>query len=258
MADKGYIKLNRKFFQNFLWNEPRVYSRAEAWIDLIQLSRFEDTNEIINGRVIEVHRGELPASRRFLELRWGWSNTKVSNFLETLSDSGMINHKKRHRQTIITLLNYEVYNSVEFVETPKKRQWNAKETPMGRQNKEREEINNLKNINPLTPLQGETGGFDFSFVDPELSEPFQTWLSYKKAKKQSYKSQKSIQACYSHLVNLAGNDTETAKKIIEQSMANNWAGLFELKETKTGSSGKLSGLQKNLKNKYLNGTKTES
>jgi 23S rRNA G2445 N2-methylase RlmL len=62
-----------------------------------------------------------------------------------------------------------------------------------------------------------------------LEKSFQAWLSYKAAKKQTYKSQESVKACYSHLVNLAGNDSETAKKIIEQSMANNWAGLFELK-----------------------------
>jgi hypothetical protein len=83
---------------------------------------------------------------------------------------------------------------------------------------------------PPTPLKGDK--FDFSFLNPELSETFQAWLSYKKAKNQTYKTQKSVQACYSRLVNLAGGDVETAKLIVEQSMANNWAGLFELKYQK--------------------------
>jgi hypothetical protein len=68
MAEKGYIKLNRKLFMNFLWNETCIYLRAEAWIDLIQMAKYESSNEIIKSVLIEIQRGELPASRRFLEL----------------------------------------------------------------------------------------------------------------------------------------------------------------------------------------------
>jgi hypothetical protein len=129
MAEKGYIKLNRKFFTNFLWNETRIYSRAEAWIDLIQLAKYEASNEIIKGVLIEIQRGELHASRRFLELRWGWSNTKVSDFLKILGDSGMITVKSVKGQTVINLVNYGVYNDGDDGEnntkTPVKRQSNA-------------------------------------------------------------------------------------------------------------------------------------
>jgi hypothetical protein len=129
MAEKGYIKLNRKFFEHFLWNETRIYSRAEAWIDLIQLARYEASNEMIKGALIEIRRGEFPASRRFLELRWGWSSTKVSDFLKILGDSGMITVKSVRGQTVINLVNYSVYNDSENGEnntkTPVKRQQNA-------------------------------------------------------------------------------------------------------------------------------------
>jgi hypothetical protein len=81
------------------------------------------------------------------------------------------------------------------------------------------------------------GNWDFSFVNPEILESFQNWLSYKAAKKQALETQQSVKACYSHLVNLAGNDSQTAKLIVEQSMANNWAGLFELKNRKNGGNG---------------------
>lgn len=65
---------------------------------------------------------------------------------------------------------------------------------------------------------------------------FNDWLEYKKEKKQGYKSDKSIQTCYNHLCELSNNDIEVAKKIIEQSVANNWAGLFELKNNNNGKS----------------------
>src|SRR3990167_7229806 len=60
-----------------------------------------------------------------------------------------------------------------------------------------------------------SGVFNLDFM-PNASKPiFQKWLDYKKEKK------------------LSNNNGKIAEEIINQSMANNWAGLFELKETKT-------------------------
>ena len=58
-GSEGFIPISRKLFNNFLWEEKREFSRAEAWIDLLQLARFEanSTKEIINGRVIESING---------------------------------------------------------------------------------------------------------------------------------------------------------------------------------------------------------
>lgn len=71
---------------------------------------------------------------------------------------------------------------------------------------------------------------DCSFIpDPSMCEAFKVWLDYKKARKESYRTQASVEACYRNLAKLSNGDAETAKQIIAQSMANNWAGLFELK-----------------------------
>lgn len=56
------------------------------------------------------------------------------------------------------------------------------------------------------------------------------WFEYKKARKESYKSENSIQAFYNKLLKLSGGSQTKATEIIEQSMANNWAGIFELKK----------------------------
>ena len=70
------------------------------------------------------------------------------------------------------------------------------------------------------------------FVSPEFVHVFTVWLEYKRERKESYKSEKSLKAAYSKLLQLSGNDPAKASAIVEQSMANNWAGLFELKERK--------------------------
>ena len=72
------------------------------------------------------------------------------------------------------------------------------------------------------------------YVAPAFSEIFKLWLSYKKERGQVYKSEKSIQACYNKLINLSKNDAAAAAKMIDNAIAGNWAGFFELKpETNT-------------------------
>ena len=74
----------------------------------------------------------------------------------------------------------------------------------------------------------EKSDVDLSFVADDFLPIVQDWLAYKKEKKQTYK-QRGAKMFYSQLLNLSNNDAEVARLIIEQSMANNWAGIFPLK-----------------------------
>lgn len=157
MDDQGFIKLSRKFFKNPLWKEPRQYSRSEAWLDLIFMARFEDSKQILRNRVIEVQRGEIIASRRFLEERWMWGSTKVINFLNYLQVNGMINQRQTAGQTIIKLCNYEAYNASQTSDYDKNKpvanQWQTSDKPVTNQNKEYKESKEREkyNIPPLSP-----------------------------------------------------------------------------------------------------------
>lgn len=125
MRDKGYIKLSRKFFSNRMWNEARVFSECEAWLDLIQSARFEATVTIehIGGREVSYTRGQYPAAVSFLLKRWGWSSDKkVRNFLDRLKREGMITTDRKQGMNVITLCKYDEYNSSE----------NAKGEPKGK------------------------------------------------------------------------------------------------------------------------------
>jgi hypothetical protein len=68
------------------------------------------------------------------------------------------------------------------------------------------------------------------FISEEYREVFAKWLAYKKERKETYKSKASQKECYDKLVALSGNNPAVAMEIVKQSMANNWAGLFELKQ----------------------------
>ncbi len=117
--EKGYIKLHRKFFSNALWKEARTYSDCEAWLDLIMSARYEATphTESIGGREISYGRGQYPASIRYLAQRWNWSTRIVRNYLTLLKKRGMITIDNSQGLNIITLCNYEQYNSTVTVES---------------------------------------------------------------------------------------------------------------------------------------------
>ena len=70
---------------------------------------------------------------------------------------------------------------------------------------------------------------ELSFISFEFLDVFLLWLEYKKERREKYKSDRSVKACYDKLVRLSGNDANVANEIVNQSIANNWAGLFELK-----------------------------
>lgn len=81
---------------------------------------------------------------------------------------------------------------------------------------------------------------NMNFVVPEFREAFARWIGYKADRKESYKSEDSATLCYRKLVELSGGNPDTAMKVVEQAMANNWAGLFELKTKKDGNRSKSS------------------
>jgi hypothetical protein len=57
------------------------------------------------------------------------------------------------------------------------------------------------------------------------------WLKYKKERRETYKSLMSINTMYKKLIKNSNNDFDTAKKIIESAIANNYSGFFSI-ETK--------------------------
>lgn len=71
---------------------------------------------------------------------------------------------------------------------------------------------------------------DLGFVLPGFVNPLRDWLEYKKSRKQSYAGEKQIRLCFQNLQKLSDNNPAIAQLIVDQSIANNWAGLFELKQ----------------------------
>jgi len=207
----GYVMIHRSLFDDhWVWglkkNEPVTMGRA--WIDLIQQACFrEESKRMVRGKLIPLAKGELIASRRFLEERWNWSNTKIEKFMKLLEKDAMITRKKRQGETVITLCNFGRYNNVFSGKTPQKRQRSARETPEKRhldakekkEKKENKEIilsNDLESSEP--PKNSERRILEYEPVITELIEKFPEvevraeiekaidWLKSKGVRKKDY------------------------------------------------------------------------
>lgn len=114
---KGFIPIRRTLFDHFLFKEKRIFSRFEAWLDLIQLASFKNENsDFIAGKLVTKDRGEIVASLRYLSTRWNWSMHKVSDYLELLRSQDMAIVGKENGISKIVLVNFEKHNSINVVE----------------------------------------------------------------------------------------------------------------------------------------------
>ena len=93
----------------------------------------------------------------------------------------------------------------------------------------------------------------------EVSNPFgvsgtriwDAWKSYKQDEhRKNYKSAKTEQQAINQLYELAGGNVETASKIVQQSIANQWQGLFELKNTNNGKQKPSGNLRESVQEEF--------
>lgn len=66
-----------------------------------------------------------------------------------------------------------------------------------------------------------------------------SWLRYKIDRKENYKSLSSLKIFYKNLQEYSGNNVSVAQKVVEQSIGNNWQGIFPLQNQSSTRNGKV-------------------
>ncbi len=111
----NFFPLNRSVQDDNLWTSKEPFDRRSAWLDLLMGAKYTTgtKKEYIDGRIVEIKRGQLVRSYRFLQKRWRWKSTwKVQNFLKYLEKDGKTVHQRVQGITVITICNYARYNKV--------------------------------------------------------------------------------------------------------------------------------------------------
>lgn len=233
----GWTKKPRSRFEHHLFHKEK-FCRGYAWDWMVDHAAFKNISLDVSGRTVQINRGQLCYSIRYLAAAWNWDKAAVSRFLTRLKTETMIETQTETGQTIITICNYERFNALDLeTETPT-------ETPTEtrvRQQRDSSETNNKKDKTykkentPPAP-KGEGDLFGGKKAEPTPAEILSAIIPVQLA--QDFVEHRRRMGKKHHLTDLAAK--QLAKKwggysnriaAFEQSIANGWQGVFEVKQT---------------------------
>jgi hypothetical protein len=146
-GDSGWIAIARAMRNHpivgfHLFAKPAVADKgatqpALAFIDLIMECRYESGFVMNGGRKMEIMRGQLVGAVSWLAARWNWTPMAVRVWLDKLESDGMISRfvpgastSNKHNgktSTVISVCNYDKYQSATAYEQPTEQQTNNKQ-----------------------------------------------------------------------------------------------------------------------------------
>ena len=135
---KGFYKIQRGWFDDpdFL-NEP--FTQREAWHWLIENAAFKGFTTYVEGRPVQLDRGEILTSQRQLADHWGWKRKRVRTYLLRLERVKKVTPQRAQGMTLLTLCDYDKYQGSPEAEGPLKGPAEAQQGPIIEERKERKE-----------------------------------------------------------------------------------------------------------------------
>ncbi|HHO6616923.1 TPA: DnaD domain protein [Staphylococcus aureus] len=154
----GWISIDRSIQNHWLFKEKRTFSKFEAWIYLLMEANHSKAKVPIGNQIVTVERGQRLTSILTLSDLFSWSRFKVKTFLDLLESDGMLEVKTTSKYTLITIVNYDFYQSEQgrnqhqndIKPTSKQHQSNINPTSKQHQtntNNNDNKDNNEKNVN---------------------------------------------------------------------------------------------------------------
>lgn len=223
--NQGFIALHRSIQDHWIWTD-KPFAWGQAWADMLMLANHKDNLIVIDGNLTTVKRGEHITSLRKLGEKWGWSTTKVKNFLDTLTEQKMITYESNSKKTVYKIVNYDIWQGSNLEESNtditqkkfrnktevKQKKFRNKQTTMI--NNDRTMINNDKQI---------YGEFENVFLTDEEIKKLQTRLpnSYtdliERLSAYIAQSGKKYKSHYATILNWSRRDKETKETKKEKS-----------------------------------------
>lgn len=81
-------------------------------MDLLMLCNHRDVEILFNGNPTLIGRGQYLTSVRKLSEKWRWGKDRTLRYLRLLESLSMIHRESDTRRTLITVVNYEVYQTL--------------------------------------------------------------------------------------------------------------------------------------------------
>ena len=105
----GWIKLHRSITEHWLYKEKRIFSKFEAWNDILLTVNYAEAKTIIKGNIYYIKRGQSILSLESWGKRWNWDKHKVRRFFKVLEKDLMIDLQSDTTTTRLTVCKYDSY-----------------------------------------------------------------------------------------------------------------------------------------------------
>lgn len=112
----GFIKIFRSTFENKLICSSSQY--FATWISILNRAGYKDISNInFSGKIITLRRGQFITGRDDLAKDFNIPSSTIEDILEKYVDAAMITMVKTNKGRLITVLNYDFYQSPTVDET---------------------------------------------------------------------------------------------------------------------------------------------
>lgn len=145
MSERGVFGVDRGIWEHPLFQDRGAeFSKREAWLWLVSEAAWKPRKSRVAAIIVDLRRGQLAHSLRYMAEVWGWKLARVDRFIERLKTETMIETATDTGITVITICKYNTYQRVGLpTETPNE---TPTETPARQDRDSTETIAKKENI----------------------------------------------------------------------------------------------------------------
>ena len=221
MSDTGFVKLYRKMLDN-----PVVCKDADhiaVWIYILLSATWQPCEIMFEGKKTTLEPGQLVTGRQAIGVHSKINEYKVQRILKLFESEQLIAQQTTPRNRLISVLNWNQYQSNAQQNAQQlhnscttSAQQSAHKQEEYKKKEEEEEYKEDKN------KYKQQRYFDFD----ELNDAFMSYIEMRK-KIKAPMTDKAIKIAINKLNKLASDDDYKKIAIINESVLNNWKGLYE-------------------------------
>jgi hypothetical protein len=118
MTNRGTLRISRELVDHPTFDGD-TFDRRSAWLWLLSEAAWANYRKTANGIALDLVRGELAVSERYLAQRWRWDKSRVRRFLEKLTAEQMIERRtvsgttRNSAITVIRISNFDHWQGTE-------------------------------------------------------------------------------------------------------------------------------------------------
>ena len=212
--NEGWIKLHRKFLE---WEWFELSEMVKLFVYFLLKANHKSNN----WKGIKVERGQLITGRKKLSKELRMSEQKVRTCIERLKSTNEITMQSTNKYSIITVCNYDNYNTIDNKKQPTKQPVSNQETTSKQPTSNQQITTNKNDKNGNNEKNGKKKN-EFDLI-------FEEFIKMRNKIKKPL-TEKAEELILKKLNKLTDNENDKIS-ILEQSIENSWQGVFPLKES---------------------------